>query len=110
MISPSCPGKLEKIVCGADHRPLAANLVEAAEEELPEASGVFDLTEHRLDDLFSEAVSAGGARAAEIQGHRPGAAAPEGSAPAGLGVGGGPHFSPGAVGGCPPPGALRAAV
>src|SRR5260370_912617 len=58
MTSPCCVSELEQIVDGADHRPLGSDLVEAAQEELVEASGVFDLAEHRFDDLLSQAVAA----------------------------------------------------
>src|SRR5258708_32346811 len=58
MTSPCCVSELEQIVDGADHRPLGSDLVEAAQEELAEASGVFDLAEHRFDDLLSQAVAA----------------------------------------------------
>src|SRR5258708_12085465 len=55
--------ELEQIVDGADHRPLGSDLVEAAQEELAEASGMLDLAEHRFDDLLSQAVAAAPARA-----------------------------------------------
>ena len=58
MTSPRCVGELEEIVDGADHRPLRSNLVEAAEEELPEAPGMFNLAEHGFDDLLSQTISA----------------------------------------------------
>src|SRR5260370_4627885 len=66
MTSPGCVGELEQIVDGADHRPLGSDLVEAAQEELAEASGVFDLAEHRFDDLLSQAVAATPAGAPEV--------------------------------------------
>jgi hypothetical protein len=40
--------ELEQIVDGADHGPLGPDLVEAAQEELAEASGMFDMAEHRF--------------------------------------------------------------
>ena len=49
MTSPCCVGELEQIVDGADHRPLRSDLVEAVQEEPAEASGRFDLAEHRFD-------------------------------------------------------------
>src|SRR5271165_4538986 len=69
MISPCCVGELEQIVDGADHRPLGSDLVEAAQEELAEASGMFDLAEHRFDDLLSQAVAAAPAGALEFCRH-----------------------------------------
>jgi putative transposase len=36
----------------ADHGPFGTNFLDAAQQKLAEASGLFDLPEHRLDDLF----------------------------------------------------------
>src|SRR5580692_12901899 len=69
MTSPCGFREFEQIVDGADHRPLGSDLVEAAQEELPEASGMFDLAEHRFDDLLSEAVAAAPAGALEFCRH-----------------------------------------
>src|SRR5260370_5811562 len=69
MTSPGCVGEPEQIVDGADHRPLGSDLVEAAQEELAEASGMLDLAEHRFDDLLSQAVAAAPARALEFCRH-----------------------------------------
>src|SRR5258708_29920429 len=66
---PCFVGEFEQIVDGADHRPLGSDLVEAAQEELAEASGVFDLTEHRFDNLLSQAVAAASAGALEFCRH-----------------------------------------
>ena len=54
---------------GADHRPLASDFVEAAQEELPEASGLLDLAEYGFDGLFSEPVAASAAGPLEPIGH-----------------------------------------
>src|SRR5450631_2364103 len=69
MTSPCCVGELEEIMDGADHRPLGSDLVEAAQEELAEASCVLDLTEHGFDDLLSQAVAAAPAGALELCRH-----------------------------------------
>src|SRR5260370_35633668 len=69
MTSPGCVGEPEQIVDGADHRPLGSDLVEAAQEELAEASGMLDLAEHRFDDLLSQAVAAAPAGALEFCRH-----------------------------------------
>src|ERR1700682_2343616 len=69
MISPRGFRELEQIVDGADHRPLRSDLVEAAQEELAEASGMFDLAEHGLDDLLSQTVAAAPAGALEFCRH-----------------------------------------
>jgi hypothetical protein len=44
-------------VCGADHRPLAGDLVDAAEENLSETSGLLDVSEDRFDDVLAQPVS-----------------------------------------------------
>lgn len=49
--------QLEEVVGGADHRPLTPNLIEAAQEELPKASGSLHLSEHRLDHLLSQSIA-----------------------------------------------------
>src|SRR5580692_3132376 len=69
MTSPCGFREFEQIVDGADHRPLGSDLVETAQEELPEASGMFDLTEDRFDDLLSQAVAAAPAGALEFCRH-----------------------------------------
>jgi hypothetical protein len=55
MILPSCVGELEPLVSGADHCPLGFDFVkEPAQQELAEASRMFDLTEHESDErLFA---------------------------------------------------------
>jgi hypothetical protein len=50
--------EVEEVVDGAHHRPLFSDLVEAAQQEVAEASGSLDLTEYRLDDLLSQAIAA----------------------------------------------------
>ena len=48
--------QLEDVMRGAHQRPFLPHLGPSASEELPEASGVFDLSEHRLHDHFAPAV------------------------------------------------------
>ena len=43
---------------GADHGPFGPNLIETAQQELAEASGLLDLSEDGLDHLFAQTVSA----------------------------------------------------
>src|SRR6516165_6268750 len=38
--------------------PFGAHFLDAAQQKLAEASGLLDLPEHRLDDLFSQPVAA----------------------------------------------------
>src|ERR1700719_1910782 len=69
MTSPRGLGEFEQVVDGADHRPLGSDLVEAAQEELAEASRMLDLAEHRFDDLLSQSVAAAAAGALEFGRH-----------------------------------------
>src|SRR5579885_3265771 len=64
-----CPCELEEVVGGTDHRPFLPDLWKPAEEALPEAPCRLDLTEHRLDDLLAQAVSAAPPGASELGGH-----------------------------------------
>jgi hypothetical protein len=45
-------------VDGAQEGPFRPHLFDAAQEELSKASGLLDLTEHRLDGLFAQSVAA----------------------------------------------------
>src|SRR3990172_7448041 len=56
--SRACPGseQLEDVMRGAHQRPFLPHLGPSASQELPEASGVFDLSEHRFHDDFAPAV------------------------------------------------------
>src|SRR5690348_3376299 len=62
--------ELEEVMGGADHRPFSPDRVEAAQKELSEGSGCFDLAEDRLDDLLAQSVSAAPPGAAELGRHR----------------------------------------
>jgi hypothetical protein len=46
-------GEFEKIMGRAEQCPFGSNIIETSEEKLPEASGLFDLTNDWFDDLFS---------------------------------------------------------
>jgi len=61
--------EFEQVVGGADHRPLASDLVETAQQELSEASDVLDLTKDGLDDLFAQSIAAAPAGTFELGGH-----------------------------------------
>ena len=63
------PVQLEQIVDGAEHRPFLLHLVKASQQELPETSGVLDLTENGLDDLFAQAIAAAPSGAPEFERH-----------------------------------------
>src|ERR1700730_3870613 len=51
-------GQLEEVVDGADDGPLGAYFFEAAQQELTETAGLFDLSEHRLGQLLAQPVGA----------------------------------------------------
>ena len=55
-----------------DHGPFAPDLIEAAQEELAEASGMLDLSEHRLDHLLAQPVTAAPPDSPQPLGHRGG--------------------------------------
>ncbi len=69
---------------GADQRPFASDVFEAAQEKLSKAAGLLDLTEHGLDNLLAQSIAAAPARSFELGGHLgdraggPGSAAAEG--------------------------------
>src|SRR5256714_9152471 len=48
--------ELQQIVRGADDLPLRIHFVQAAQEKLPEAPALFDLTEDRLDDALPQTI------------------------------------------------------
>ena len=50
--------KFRKLVSGANHRPLAFDSIERAEQELSEFPNLLDLTEPPLNDLLSGATAA----------------------------------------------------
>ena len=72
---PQCRGQtptvseLEKIVGGADKSPLGAHFFEAAQQELAEAARLFDLSEHRLGQLFAQPVGAGVSAGLDLGAH-----------------------------------------
>src|SRR5215212_6850093 len=69
--SPACRlRELEEVVDGADHRPLAPDLIKTSQQELPEASGLLDLPEHGLHHLLAETIPATPASPLEGLGHR----------------------------------------
>ncbi len=54
--SSACGCEFCDVVGSADHGPFGFDLVDAAQEELAEASCLLDLAEDRLDDLFSQSI------------------------------------------------------
>ena len=54
---------------GADQRPFCPDFLDAAQQELPEPSCLFDLSEHRLDDLLSQPVATSPSRPLELVAH-----------------------------------------
>ena len=53
----SSDGEFREVVGGADHGPFGSDLIDAAEEELAEAAGLFDVSEYGFDGLFSHSIS-----------------------------------------------------
>src|SRR5919198_5218770 len=78
MIGRSCGDReLGDVVGGADQRPFCFHFLDAAQQELSEPSCLFDLSEHRLDDLLSEPVATSPSGPSELQAHGPGEATGE---------------------------------
>src|SRR5665213_1378535 len=67
--SSACGCEFCEVVGDADHRPFGFDLVDAAQEELAEASCLLDLAEDGLDDLFSQSIPASIACALELCAH-----------------------------------------
>src|SRR4029077_2329516 len=66
-----------EVVGDADERPFRLDLLDAAQQELSEASRLLDLTKDRLDDLLAQSVTAAPSRPLQLLPHglrqRPGA-------------------------------------
>jgi hypothetical protein len=54
----------------AEQRPFVSKVVEAAEEKLSEASGLFDLANYRFDNLFPQPVPTSITTALDLDRHR----------------------------------------
>ena len=54
---------------GADERPFGFDVLQAAQKELTESSGMLDLSEDGLDDLLSQAVAAAPTGTSELGCH-----------------------------------------
>jgi hypothetical protein len=77
MVGMTSPGgcQLEQTLDGTNRRPLASDLVEASQQELPETSGLFGPSEHEFNDLLTHTVAA--APASEFELHRHGVCVPK---------------------------------
>ena len=51
--------QFEQVVAGADQRPLAVDLLQSSQQELPEAPARLDLAEDRLHRLHAQGVTLG---------------------------------------------------
>ena len=51
------PEQLEQVVAGADEQPLALHFLQSPQQELPEATSLFDLPEHRLHRLHPQRIA-----------------------------------------------------
>ncbi len=61
--------ELEDIMGGIDERPFSAYLPHPPQQELPRATALLDLAEHRLDNRFPLSVAPSTARGAERAAH-----------------------------------------
>src|SRR5260370_7468188 len=65
----ACGCEFCEVVGDADHGPFGFDLVDAAQEELAEASCLLDLAKDGLDDLFSQSIPASIASALYLFSH-----------------------------------------
>ena len=61
--------QLENVVRRAHQRPFTLHLVESAQQELPEAAGLFDLANDRFDDPFPGGIDGGPGLRVQLAGH-----------------------------------------
>lgn len=58
MMAGSCGTRqLDEVVSGADQSPFGLHFVNAAQQELPEPSCLFDVSEHGFDDVLAQSVA-----------------------------------------------------
>ena len=62
-------GELGEVVGGADQGPFGLHFLDASQQELPEPPCLFDLSEDRLDGLFSPSIAASMAGAFKLGAH-----------------------------------------
>lgn len=55
--SSSCSGRIQHVVGTADEAPLTGDLRQAPQQELPEATSLFDLAKHGFDHLLSQMIA-----------------------------------------------------
>src|ERR1700730_5077052 len=67
--SPTEAIQLENVVRRADQRPFALYLLESPQQELPEATGLLDLTNHRFDDCFALGIDRRARLGVQLAGH-----------------------------------------
>src|ERR1700729_1194927 len=67
--SPTEAIQLENVVRRADQRPFALYLFESPQQELPEATGLLDLTNHRFDDRFAPGINPRARLGVQLAGH-----------------------------------------
>src|SRR4051794_6590972 len=67
--------QLREVVRGAEEGPFGGHFLDAAQQELSEASSLLDLAEYGFDDLLSQPVATSPSRPPELEAHRLGEAA-----------------------------------
>src|ERR1700730_13876696 len=67
--SPTEAIQLENVVRRADQGPFALDLLESPQQELPEATGLLDLTNHRFDDRFARGIDRRARLGVQLAGH-----------------------------------------
>src|ERR1700730_17275136 len=67
--SPAEAIQLENVVRRAYQRPFALHLLESTQQELPEATGLLDLTNDRFDDRFACGIDSRARLGVQLAGH-----------------------------------------
>src|SRR6266536_2807598 len=61
--------QLENVVRRAHQRPFTLHLLESSQQELPEATGLFDLADHWFDDPFARGIHGRAGLRMQFAGH-----------------------------------------
>src|SRR5687767_10519575 len=63
------PIQLENVVRCAHERPFALHLLASPQQELPKATGLFDLSDHGFDDAFARGIDGRAGLRVQLAGH-----------------------------------------
>ncbi len=69
LLSQAEPIELENVVRCANQLPFALHLLESTQQELPEATGLLDLPDHRFDDPLARGIDCRASLGVQLAGH-----------------------------------------